>query len=146
MSKPKLIEQIENAGGVFVATYNTTTYQEIKNAYDSGKDVLLYHSGKIYGLAQIPDGTTVLWFYDRIGSAPYATTYNVCYGVDTTNTWFADTGFCGKVPTSLYLESNGSTTAISSSSRYYRPILVSTSEPTASDGNIGDIWIQYDAN
>ena len=144
MAKPKLIEQIENAGGVFVATYNTTTYQEIKDAYDSGKDVLLYYSGKIYELAQIPDGTTVLWFYDRIGSAPYATTYDVCYGVDKTNTWFTDSSWCSKVPDALYLESKGITTDISSSQRYYRPILVSTAEPTASDGNIGDIWIQYE--
>ena len=33
---------------------------------------------------------------------------------------------------------------ISASTRYLRPILISTAEPTASDGNIGDIWIQYE--
>ena len=35
-------------------------------------------------------------------------------------------------------------TPISASVRYLRPILISTAEPTASDGNIGDIWIQYE--
>lgn len=35
------------------------------------------------------------------------------------------------------------TTTISSSAAYYRPIRVSTSAPTSSDGNVGDIWIQY---
>ena len=35
-------------------------------------------------------------------------------------------------------------TPISASTRYLRPILISTAEPTASDGNIGDIWIQYE--
>lgn len=36
-------------------------------------------------------------------------------------------------------------TSITSSTRYYRPILVSTSEPTSNDGNIGDIWFVYEA-
>lgn len=35
------------------------------------------------------------------------------------------------------------TTTISSSTAYYRPIRVSTSAPSSSDGNVGDIWIQY---
>lgn len=35
------------------------------------------------------------------------------------------------------------TTAISSSVGYYRPIRVSMFEPTASDGNTGDIWVVY---
>ncbi len=42
MSKPKLIEQIENAGGIFIATKDITTYQEIKNAWDSGKTLSQY--------------------------------------------------------------------------------------------------------
>lgn len=37
-------------------------------------------------------------------------------------------------------------TPITASVKYLRPILVSTNEPTASDGNIGDIWIQYEAD
>ena len=37
---------------------------------------------------------------------------------------------------------NGQTT-ISSDTAYYRPIRVSTSAPTSSQGNVGDIWIQY---
>ena len=33
------------------------------------------------------------------------------------------------------------TTPISSTNRYYRPILVSTSAPTNNEGKNGDIWI-----
>lgn len=36
-----------------------------------------------------------------------------------------------------------SSTSISSSTGYYRPIRVSTAAPTSSDGQVGDIWIQY---
>ena len=38
---------------------------------------------------------------------------------------------------------NNVVTELSSTAGYYRPIRVSTSEPTASDGNVGDIWIVY---
>ena len=34
-------------------------------------------------------------------------------------------------------------TVLAADNGYYRPIRVSTQEPTASDGNIGDIWIVY---
>lgn len=60
MSKPKLIEQIENAGGVFVATYNTTTYQEIKDAYDSGKTSYFTIQGKYMNQLKFP---MVLQYY-----------------------------------------------------------------------------------
>ena len=35
------------------------------------------------------------------------------------------------------------TTLLAADNGYYRPIRVSTQEPTASDGNVGDIWIVY---
>ncbi|MCI7206884.1 MAG: hypothetical protein MSA15_12975 [Clostridium sp.] len=39
------------------------------------------------------------------------------------------------------IEYTAGTTPISSTNRYYRPILVSTSAPTNNEGKNGDIWI-----
>mgnify|MGYP004672483061 FL=1 len=39
------------------------------------------------------------------------------------------------------IEYTTGTTPINSTNRYYRPILVSTSAPTNSEGKNGDIWI-----
>ena len=65
MSKPKLIEQIENAGGVFVATKGITSYAKIKEAYDSGKDVICPYENSIYELITIPTGNNDLEFRKR---------------------------------------------------------------------------------
>lgn len=145
MSKPKLLEKIDNAGGVFIATYGTTTYQEIKDAYDSGKDVVCYYSNSIYDLCTIPTGSNQLYFYNREYSATnrgYANTSTFYFYLNSSNTWY---GLYGTTPssmgTSVY---RNNSTSISSSTGYYRPIRLSTAEPTSSDGYVGDIWIQYE--
>ena len=145
MSKPKILEQIENAGGVFIATKDTTTYQEIKNAYDSGKDVIVPYNGAIFELITIPTGNNDLSFQKRqFNNSGYATTCYNSMSLTTANVWdgiFTTTN--GRTATSLFTDN---ATNISSSQGYYRPIRLSTEEPTASDGNIGDIWIQYEAD
>ena len=144
MSKPKLIEQIENAGGVFMATYGETTLQEIIDAYKSGKDISVTYLGDIYDLITIPsDNSASASFQRRVSdNDKYATTSHSFVGLDLTNTWGGPyTNKYPQVATSIY---NNNSTSISSSTGYYRPIRISTSEPTASDGNIGDIWIQYE--
>lgn len=143
MSKPKLIEQIENAGGVFIATKDTTTYQEIKDAYDSGKDVIVPYGREIYELTTIPTGTNSLYFDKRsFINNDCATTYSLQLSISTTNVWG---GPVINIPTqaadAIYYNFP---TTVTSSTGYYRPIRISTTEPTASDGNIGDIWIQYE--
>lgn len=145
MSKPKLIEQIENAGGVFVATYGTTTYQEIKDAYDGGKDVIIPYNGTIFELITIPTGKNYLTFHRRdFSSNNFANTVYDSMVLDSDGTWGPITTMdSGNISTPIQ---RNSSTYISSSTGYYRPIRISTSEPTASDGNIGDIWIQYDAD
>ena len=145
MSKPKILEQIDNAGGVFVATKGTTTYQEIKNAYDSGKDVIIPYDGAIYELITIPTGSNSLEFqkrtFDNQGSS--TTCYNYM-SLTTTDVWKdPQTGY--NVTTYTAIARPGVTT-ITSSTGYYRPIRISTEEPTASEGYIGDIWIQYEAD
>lgn len=146
MSKPKLIEQIENAGGVFIATKDITTYKEIKDAWDSGKDIIVVFNSDIYMLTEIPTGSNTIKFYYRdFRNRGYSTTNTKYLTLTSTNTW--SPSVIVEQPTGITtpMTWNG-TTPITASVKYLRPILISTAEPTASDGNIGDIWIQYDAN
>ena len=145
MSKPKLIEQIENAGGVFIATKGTTTYQEIKNAWDSGKDVIVVFNSDIYMLTEIPTGSNTLKFYYRdFRNRGYSTTNTKYLTLTSANVWSSSAIVEQPTGITAPISWNG-TTPISTSVKYLRPILVSTAEPTASDGDIGDIWIQYEA-
>lgn len=146
MSKPKILEQIENAGGVFVATKGTTTYQEIKDAYDSGKDVIVPYDGNIYELVTIPTGSNKLNFQRRIFSNNgFATTCYRSMNLTAANVWDDYTSTTTSALVASPIFTDNATTVISSIG-YYRPIRVSTEEPTASDGYTGDIWIQYEAD
>ena len=146
MSKPKILEQIDNAGGVFIATKGTTTYQEIKNAWDGGKDIIVVFNSDIYMLTEIPTGSNTLKFYYRdFRNRGYSTTNTKYLTLTSANVWSSSAVV--EQPTGITAPiSWNSITPISTSVKYLRPILISTSEPTASDGNIGDIWIQYDAD
>lgn len=144
MSKPKILEQIDNAGGVFAATYNTTTYQEIKDTYNSGKDIIVPYDGNIYELITIPAGNNTLTFQRRqFNNNGYANTYYHYITITPNNVWNRGIAYNSKIFTSIYCNNQ---TAITSSQGYYRPIRLSTEEPTASDGYVGDIWIQYEAD
>lgn len=145
MSKPKILEQIDNAGGVFVATKDTTTYQEIKNAWDSGKDIIVVFNSDIYMLTEIPTGSNTLKFYYRdFRNRGYSTTNTKYLTLTPANAWSSSATVEQPAQLSRPITGKGDT-PISASTRYLRPILISTNEPTASDGNVGDIWIQYEA-
>ena len=144
MSKPKILEQIDNAGGVFVATKDTTTYQEIKNAWDSGKDIIVVFNSDIYMLTEIPTGSNTLKFYYRdFRNRGYSTTNTKYLTLTPANAWSSSATVEQPAQLSGPITGNGDT-PISASTRYLRPILISTNEPTASNGQIGDIWIQYE--
>lgn len=144
MSKPKLIEQIENAGGVFIATKDITTYKEIKDAWDSGKDIIVVFNSDIYMLTEIPTGSNTIKFYYRdFRNRGYSTTSTKYLTLTSTNTWSPSVTVEQPTGITTPMTWNG-TTPITASVKYLRPILISTAEPTASDGNIGDIWIQYE--
>lgn len=146
MSKPKLIEQIENAGGVFIATKDITTYKEIKDAWDSGKDIIVVFNSDIYMLTEIPTGSNTIKFYYRdFRNRGYSTTSTKYLTLTSTNTWSPSVTVEQPTGITTPMTWNG-TTPITASVKYLRPILISTAEPTASDGSIGDIWIQYDAD
>lgn len=144
MSKPKILEQIDNAGGVFIATQGTTTYQEIKNAWDGGKDIIVVFNSDIYMLTEIPTGNNTLKFYYRdFRNRGYSTTNTKYLTLTSANVWSSSAVV--EQPTGITAPiSWNSITPISTSVKYLRPILISTAEPTASDGQIGDIWIQYE--
>lgn len=144
MSKPKILEQIENAGGVFIATKDITTYKEIKDAWDSGKDIIVVFNSDIYMLTEIPTGSNTIKFYYRdFRNRGYSTTNTKYLTLTSTNTWSPSVTVEQPTGITTPMTWNG-TTPITASVKYLRPILISTAEPTASDGNIGDIWIQYE--
>lgn len=134
---------LESAGGTFYAIYQQTTYQEILDAYKAGKSIVCVVNGVMFYMydAPVEDSTTdTIYFY-----SPYS--YNqmgerVKYvQLTASNTWngiYIST--LNNFASSKYY--NGET-LISSSTGYYRPIRVSMSAPTASDGNVGDIWVVY---
>lgn len=130
---------LSSAGGAFYAAYGTTTNAEIKAAYDAGKVILCAYETRIYRLYSIPTGSNTIYFtseYDYDGEIDTSRYVSV----STSNQWTSTYGIDSSLLNAKWY--NGST-EISSSTGYYRPIRVSTAEPTASDGNVGDIWIQY---
>lgn len=137
MSKPKILEQIENAGGTFIATYGTTTFEEVKAAYDAGKVLqCIDTSGAAFPVAPLLLARKIAFIFGN---------FNKNYVISSNNVW--------QTQESSIVKKSGSTmtgalvaynpTAINSNSEIHNTI-ISTAEPTASDGNIGDIWIQYE--
>lgn len=137
---------VDNNGGTFTATYGTTTYAEIVEAFNQGKTIYCYNSSytdTIYVLTTRPTGSNVLYFYDlKQASANngYATTYAKYCMINSSGSWSVGTSSSKSAAGALYY--NGTTNIIATTG-YYRPIRVSTSAPTSSDGYVGDIWIQY---
>lgn len=138
MSKPKILEQIENAGGAFIASYGTTTFEEVKAAYDAGKVLqCIDTSGAASPVASLVLARNAVFVFAN---------FNKTYAITNKNVW--------QTQESSIVKKSGSTmtgalvaynpTAINSNSEIHNTI-ISTAEPTASDGNIGDIWIQYEA-
>lgn len=97
------------------------------------------------GTANIPAATTSAYGVTKLSSstsststALAATPSAVKSAYDLANAAMPKGGgtFTGAI-------SYSGTTTITASTAYYRPIRVSTSAPKSSDGNVGDIWIQY---
>lgn len=143
-------QYVDNNSEVFWAFYGMTTYEEVINAYSSGKIIFSFcqdsipESSHLLSLYTSPGPqTTELYFMPHM--IPF--TNNIDSPIKFTilksdNTWTTSTIYQNQFKNSIYLSSE-STTPLDNSNRYYRPILTSTQEPTASDGNVGDIWIVY---
>lgn len=145
-------QYVDNNGGVFWAEYGVTTYAEVINALNNGKAIFsLYPASEYHGsngtkiLSLYTDSTiptTELYFMpstvpftNQIAPPIYFTT------LDSSNTWRAPNTFQNYFTQSIF-NSTG-ITPITSSVRYYRPILTSTNPPSSTDGKVGDIWVVY---
>lgn len=167
MAIPKLLdlmrnsaskEYVDNNGGTFEAEYGVTTYEEIVEAFNQGKVItcngnnrlsqdFLDLGGGLFSLGTYPTGTNTLYFYDNEVAATncdYANTIVVYISINSDSNWSYDYKYINKLSNALYLQLTPTPFYESDTKRYYRPIICSTSEPTASDGNVGDIWIQYE--
>lgn len=139
---------VDNSGGTFYAIYGTTTYQEIVDAFNAGKTCKALYSSEssyayIFDLVTRPTSSNpTLYFVSNRGDHSNNVTSGYTYlQINASSTWNVQSGTQGYVTTPMY-RSNFQT-PLSSSTAYYRPIIVSTAAPTASEGYIGDIWIQY---
>lgn len=136
---------LENTGGTFYATYGTTTYAQVVAAYNAGKTVKALYSNTssyiyIFDLVTRPiTGNNTLYFTAHPYNT-YANTYDITLQLTSASAWSVVSS-SRRTSVSNPLQYNGTTSI--DKTPYYRPIRVSTSAPTSSDGNIGDIWIQY---
>ena len=142
MAKPYLLNYLNN---VFYATFGETSYEELLEAYNAKKIII------VRGVFEYFD--CILEAYDEeysqfrfkafttYGLSPFFTAYCIKNGEKlwTTSDSIDMQGFNTLDPCT----SAATNIPISSSIKYFRPILISTSEPTSSDGDIGDIWIKY---
>jgi hypothetical protein len=53
-------QYVDNNGGTFQAVYDKTTYEEIVNAYNQGKNITVICNSTIYDLVTIPTGSNTL--------------------------------------------------------------------------------------
>lgn len=136
---------LDNAGGIFYATYGTTTYAEVVEAFNAGKTIKALYTNQtnlslyIFDLVSRPMASNTLYFIAHPYNS-YANTYDITLSLTSASVW-SMVNSSKRTSVSNPLQYNGTTTI--STSPYYRPIRVSTSAPTSSDGNVGDIWIQY---
>lgn len=134
---------LESAGGTFYAIYQQTTYQEVLDAYKAGKSIVCIVNGVIFYMYDTPvenSTTDTIYFYSPYSYNQMGERVRYVY-LAASNTWngiYVST--LNNFASSKYYNSE---TLISSSTGYYRPIRVSMSAPTASDGNVGDIWVVY---
>lgn len=64
-----LEEKLADATDVFWATYNTTTYAEVKAAYDAKKDVMILYDERIYRVSSFMS-STLFTFTNTDGTKP----------------------------------------------------------------------------
>lgn len=139
MSKPKILEKIDNADKVFIATYNVTTFAEVKAAYEAGKILqCIDTSGAARPIAPLLLAhPNVVFLFGN---------FNKTYQITSKDVWQTQESplikKSGSTMTGALVAYNPAT--INSNSEVHNTI-ISTAEPTASDGQVGDIWIQYES-
>lgn len=161
--------------GVTTATYSVDAFTNASNLYlfaCSNSDIPtenmtgVMYSCKIYDNGTLvrdfipvtQDSTGKNGFYDKVNNKFYADVAGGNFGAVNNSTANLEQGhyfnfinndsevYIACTPTG-WSEANSLINLLSHSidERTYRPILVSTSEPTSSDGQTGDIWLVYEA-
>lgn len=128
----------------FIATYGTTTYDEILEAKAANKIVLLPYGAGIAILFAANTTIGACFAIPGVNTAGLTGRLNF-YKCASDNTW--STGYIELVPKTgttmtgaLIAQNNTNYTTAQT-----RNIILSTSEPTASDGGNGDVWLVYTA-
>lgn len=149
MSKPRIFLQMAENGGVFVGTYGSTPYSEIVEHFTKGDIICIKRNIAdddaggaetviTYQLNEVSkDHSNYTFYFKSFGAIDSPS-------IDSSNTWSIG-NFNNYVPKSgitmtgpLIAQSNTNYTT-----PQVRNIIMSTQAPTATDGNNGDIWIQY---
>ena len=130
-------QYVDNNGGAFFAIYESTSWQEVNEAYEKGKTIWCIYQNYFCPFTEA-SSQDIFFKVPHIGRE----IDRECYiRLNSNNEWSYSDG-----PSNSYFSQpveSQSNIPISNTHSYYRPILISTSAPTASDGNVGDIWIQY---
>lgn len=135
---------IEESKETFIATYGTTTYNEIAEARAANKVVLMYSGAATAVLFAM--NTTIGACFSTPGANAAGLTGSLnFYKCASNNTW--SNGSLALVPKTgttmtgaLVAQNNTNYTTAQT-----RNIILSTAEPTASDGGNGDVWLVYTA-
>lgn len=144
-------QYVDNSGGIFYITYGDTnvTFQDVTNAYNQGKQVIvIFNSKELHPMFSIDSSQATFGTKN-----PYYGLYSSRYiRLASDNQWSTVTyqdvqghWTFGSGATMYYIKSSGndSSSPISSTTRYYRPILASIQPPSATDGKVGDLWVVY---
>lgn len=149
MSKPRIFLQMAENGGVFVGTYGSTPYSEIVEHFKKGDIICIKKSiiDKEFGGAEtvityqlnevFKDHSNYTFYFKSFGAIDSPS-------IDSSNTW--STGNLNNYVPKSGITMTGPLVAQSNTNyttAQVRNIIMSTSAPTVTDGNNGDIWIQY---
>lgn len=140
-----LIQEDDASAGVFYAVYGITTFEDLAAAYNGGKQLIcIYNNSTVCYLSTYTENTAFSFTTGTAGIKFGSIITLRCRLNGSVTEWALEntSGTEGDITTALSLASN-TKAPLSTNTRYYRPILVSTEAPTAADGEIGDIWIQY---
>lgn len=121
---------VDNSGGTFYAIVGSTSFEEINEALNKEKAVKAVYQdifiGNLFYTSLYSSTLEQAHFFSFISIDG-----EICITCTPTG-WSEATSLINLLPHSI-------------NERTYRPILVSTSEPTSSDGQVGDIWLVYEA-
>lgn len=134
-------QYVDNKGGAFFAIYESTSWQEVKEAYEKGKTIWCIYENYFCPFTEAFLQTSTEDFYFKVLHRGQEIDRECYINLNSNNEWSYSDG-----PSNNYFSQpvrSYSNIPITKAHSYYRPILISTSAPTASDGNVGDVWIQY---